>query len=403
MNKVNKERSVSVEIAIILAEKFLESRNLRIELKSTSKIDSYESTVIESKLLDSHGNTLSLASGKGLGIQSKASAIFEAIEHAVYDEKIETINQDFNFTKLNNRYISKNDLLYKFLSEKYSNIRTVKFYEIDKNFSLKENFIEYPAVLSNIKGMDDALKYENPQLNAYNSTSGYACGTSIKDAILHSVHEIVERDAESQFILELSMGKRSYRCIKLSKEHYLRKELECFPEENVQVYLLDSLAGYVVCSHYKDKNCNVYGYGASGMLDIALERAITEMHQMIVAENRNITWEDEGGVSLNNLDRYPNMKNIAIQDFDLDKNNIISLEKINSPERNVIKDLRDVGLKAFARVVFNDKCTGVSVVQVKIPGCESLGDLVFGVPMLTTGRLANKDVHGYLLKKGIEQ
>jgi ribosomal protein S12 methylthiotransferase accessory factor len=73
----NFERQYTPEQSLLIAEHTLNQWELSIEMKAAGeKLQSYHC-----KLTDAKSKNIFYGCGKGLGLQSKASAIYEALEH----------------------------------------------------------------------------------------------------------------------------------------------------------------------------------------------------------------------------------------------------------------------------------------------------------------------------------
>ncbi|WP_160149009.1 YcaO-like family protein [Arcanobacterium ihumii] len=249
----------------------------------------------------------------------------------------------------------------------------------------------------------DANPVKIAPLSAYANSSGTAAGLTIEDAALHALNEIIERDAESQFLLDVYRNPDRIRTVVLESQDPLNqniKHISDLSNGSVSIYLLESLAGFVFCAATEPRNNEgILGFGSSQYPRLALIRALTELQQYYCATERGATWQDEGGFPLEQLSKYPNMQRIATRIFPLDGFSSIDFDHIQKDQialESPVDTLKQKGFTSYARLAWQSEDKQVCTVQIIVPGAESLCNLVLGRPILPTGRLHNTSNIQYL-------
>lgn len=243
------------------------------------------------QLLDNSG-IISLGSGKGLGQQSLASAIFEAVEHLLYT-KLEN-GQDTVFRKLD---LDDSDALLRSISPSFGRISGKEQLQLTRTPMaelLGGRSIGYPTFLlypdfcpSSKEEADDISKY---RLSRYSSNSGTAAGLSKEEAQLHAILEVIERDALGVLFLQ-TVIRHDALPVRRVVQNSLSKKLESIlydiereTKGTVSIYDVTTDVG-VPASLAKisvsdgEKAGNYFGSGASLCSEYSIERAALEALQ----------------------------------------------------------------------------------------------------------------------------
>ena len=413
MGNLSSERSIDVSQAIEIAYRWARQADIECQTETVYVSQSTSSITVNSSLLRD-GRVLSQASGKGMGDAALASAIFEAIEHAAIRKNLYRAIPPLRDAQLpRNKKIEAVDLGYKLARElRYPDTQPVEvFYELREDLSLNLDAPHlYPRILADLSLPIGPYLGDLIPLSAYSTNTGTAAGTNWRDAILHGLNEVLERDAESQFLLDVNMGHDSWRHLVLKEHDPLRlllDELTIKRGKNGALLLLDSQAGFVVCAMSEPEPGGEaeLGFGASQSLRIAVERAVTELQQIRSSIMQGSTWADNGASAPNGLDGYPNMKKLASRLFAIPK---CSSEPIEVPEDvdfvgSPVSQLKSKGYLALGRLVWSDTVYlgSIVVAQALVPGLETLNNLIFNRPILPLGRLRSAANVDFLLEGAV--
>jgi len=239
--------------------------------------------------------------GKGrTSIQAKTGALCEAIERysLMYLDKTYTVRTSME--KLEIAIHPNTCMLYsdeQFKNRDYSNARNTKFYSLvpldfDLNkitdwspvYSLTEEqfkylpseycFAQYPAA-------------DEKNLYAYPDSNGCAAGNTIEEAILQGYLELIERDAAA--IWWYNRIQRPQVNLKSANNPFITEMIIYYERIGRSLYVLDlttdlRIPVFVAISHCKkleNKDEVIYAFGAHVDVNIALERAIIELNQIL--------------------------------------------------------------------------------------------------------------------------
>lgn len=347
---------------------------------------------------------VSQSTGKGLGIQAWASGLFEAFEHGAATYSLPNQTSPVVSRTLNSSRLEESDLRYRFaVSKRRTRPQpTVEF----ENVTTGERIL-YPAVAADfgyqILDQDFDLLY----LDRTCTTKGYAAGHTIADAQIHALNELIEHDALSAFMLSPVIS--SCAPIDISVEGFapatnVIRILKSSGASDIAIVRLPSIASTVIYVWLRAPSGSILtGIGCSSNPMVALLRALTESHQELVADQKGITFLDEGGVSLSNLDRYPVLRSLAIPMRPQSAGRVhimdLALQEAGRPQDPSGK-LQENGIDCLRRVIF--ETSSVVVIQVLTPQLERFAELVFGRPIVPTGRLASPGLVKILTAKEIE-
>lgn len=402
----NDERSFLADVALDIANMWALDEGYSFKSFVPLVFEELSSETVRVQLVKDM-KLISSGSGKGIGKGAWASGYYEAIEHAVIAGVInnEELSNDHEISKLPpNPEIEKvyYGYTYAMTANQGRPQQIVRLSRVTNSYELNhEDQITYPAIL-----VDPYLRLEPEMgellaLAPYTSTTGIASGNSVRDALLHAVHEVVERDADSYFLVELAKGNTPFKFLDLPEDSDLNKLFLKLTSEIGRkgwLILLESVAGYVVCAYAESLNKTSeteIGYGCSFDINIATRRAIMELQQIRASVQLGETWTDEGAVDIKNLRSFPKMREISERRFDLDSYSCehVSICKYQGKNLNVIEQLRTAGYPIFGRVIwqYDTGLGSIVVVQAIIPGLEVIDNLVFNRPILPLGRMRSAE------------
>ena len=410
---VDRERNLFVEDAIALAERVARDCSIHIDAQAVLRSRASSAQTIKVIFWNDQGQMISDAMGKGLGNQALASGIFEAFEHAALWHKLPGQANENCLEVLPVSSLESIDSLYGYARHVYADRPqpVVEFQTVlGPEFELSDEVTIYPrTAIDNSLPLSEDLGKLLP-LSHYASTTGYAAGTSLEDAVVHAVNELIERDAESQFILQSGRRTIEPNYVELGPDDHLFELYQELSEScgmSAQILLLDSVAGFVFAA--RAMTCSgqwIAGFGCSGDPEAALERALTELQQSVYADSTGLDWADEGGADLSNLNRFPRMRQAAEGNFALPDGPATPFARILSKHRgsteiNLCNQLISRGFPVLARLLwcYRIDLRAVYVVQVVVPGLERLSSLVFGRPLVPAGRLKTRANVDFLLSQ----
>lgn len=410
MNIKNFERAVPANEAIEIAKKWADKNKLILESSVVDSVTCVNGITTGACLKDELGRVLSRSSGKGVGEQSIASGMFEAIEHAATNFVIPgQVPIEYIGELPVNSEIEQLDLCYRLAREMAdgSKQELLDFYPIEVGLTLAHSgVIVYPRIVCDISCPISQDTGSVAPLSVYSNSTGTAAGVGTADAILHGLNEVIERDAESKFLLDVNMGMQSYKAVYPDEgpwEEYFNQITKGYGKGGA-LLLLESVAGYVFCAVSSPRNGEgQIGVGSSQDPRIAMVRALTELRQYQVATEEGASWEDDGGLPVSELSKYPNMAKIATKIFDVplqpEINFSFILKEAEGKISNPVSELLESGYVPYGRVVWaeSEDDDSICVAQALVPGLEYYSNIVYCRPMLPTGRCRSVEVNRFLL------
>lgn len=286
-----KERAYSVEDAIYIWEKEIKGLGLYYGLETKGGC---VKTNVCTLYRSDNNKAVANGFGKGLGIQSKASACYEALEHyytMFSNNSLEVILEKYENTLQIDPYLANDGILT--LQEQVSKIQNRNMGVVVFTEYKTKQKVKVPAYLvdplydsSPING--DEVDYKS--LFSRSSNNGTAIGLSFEEAMIHSISEIIERDAYSLFLIS-SFAKKQADKIKIIDKKTLPKDafslisdVEKEFGEDLIVLFLESefgVATFCVVTTNQPFLSQARGFGSSLFPCYALERALLEVTQDI--------------------------------------------------------------------------------------------------------------------------
>jgi ribosomal protein S12 methylthiotransferase accessory factor len=401
-----------VEVAIDLAESEYRRCGLSAELVfagGTASFPVYTCTV-----RDSTGKVVSTAAGKGMGEQSRASALFEGWEHLSLDRGLAWLSRDPEVTRtlpideVLSQQVLRGDTMLHRLAAEYptANVGCLRF----ENLSDPRAGLWYPAFLKSPFCMfhripGDDLEYKS--FLRYASSNGSASGAGHDEALLHALLETVERDALSLAYLDWFVN-ATPGSVRVVEPDSLPDDLRILwravageiGSDPLLVDITTDLGIPVFCalpSLPDPVRIGVHGSGASLSPAYAVERALSELLQLAAVRPAH---DVERYRRLASLDRWPVLRRCA----ELHPADLLALEPTRetftiSEERRdtaaeqvceVTGRLADQGYETF-HLQWNSDGSRIPVVAACVPGLETFSvHLDNQVPVLPTGRGAKR-------------
>ncbi|WP_167541916.1 YcaO-like family protein [Herbaspirillum rhizosphaerae] len=398
------ERSLATSDAIKIAWDIAERHQLDIQLKEVGKSPSTISCRITDKSgWYTHGN------GKGIGQQSLASALFEALEHYFYYNeniypalKFQLLDLDASDTYL----VGSCPDFSRILSKEKVSFGRLSFHRVGGN---SENIL-FPAFLTNPKYISRVLSERDAlsrlALMRYSSNSGTAAGANEHDAVLHGLLEIIERDSLGIELLRVVIRKNPYQQREIDRDSLseylcaLLNDIEVQTNGTIIVWAITTdlgvpsvLAALIVKNQGDEK---YFGSGASLSWQYAIERAALEAMQVF---HCHIIYRLKKPISKLVTDvKLPlysycqlqagqfhprgGTKKISSKELELFTP---SIEKLSPAQQiNLIVDRLSIrGIEVFSRSITNN---GFSLAQVIAPKLERFHLVTSGSPVAPGSR-----------------
>lgn len=287
LNETTPERSHSFSQSIEVGLRVASSLGLRTSFTEFgNKLPIYRCDVTDAAGLKIQGK------GKGLGDQSIASALFEAIEHYCYvtNEPENSVILKLGEHPLDEEIFDGSPSFSLLSRRRAPPLTRIVFGKMDAlGIQIAAPaFLFNPEFKSTAELESDFLRMSG--LRHYATNSGTASGTTIEDAQLHAIMELVERDALSLELLATVFASkaRPVRNIDRSSLTDHLAELVYFAEletgGTVSIWCIASElkipAILVRLSDPLDPDYGFFGSGASLYVDYAIERALMEAVQV---------------------------------------------------------------------------------------------------------------------------
>ncbi len=393
------ERAVSAPHALKLAYRAAQRYGLTVDLLQYGGAVRTHHCILK----EASNIKVSSGSGKGLGAQSQASAVFEALEHYFSGPtqltprhprvRIEEISTQCRLSE------ERPFMLMKGMGDE--SIPCRRYLEISGGTTP----LFYPIFLStpgyaNRPFADDTFDYT--KLSKYSTNSGTAIGVSRSEAILHALHEVIERDAVSTFLIQ------SYIDPRPAPVRFLPREIMPVPlKELIADIELQTGGAVTIVEITNDISVPVYlaslprqgrairpvGYGASLSRSYAIERACLEALQAFHLHNDEMEAEDEYVLSV--YASLPRLRACIERNWNfpcirriVDSTEAGLTGPVGSLEGQVSATLTFLarkGYRAYASEIWSSE-DGLSCVHVVIPGLEKFNIITSGNPVLPSAR-----------------
>ena len=311
----------SLQIGFSYLNALCKERNLSIKIERLEKSRVYDELPVNTYYtyacyLQNHYGILSEELGKGISQDdSKASAIFECIEHFVDEPVFYNHNKD----KFDIIFLDKRDIIHKNSEWKGLHFQILHELKFDllpcfRFISLfnQDNLAYIPITITSSsypKGFFcENIPFEIPdetnysdlyQFLKYASSNGGAIANNTEEALIHAINELIERDAHSLFLLEcFQRGNISYyrQVDKQSLPNRLQ-DIADYIENTYKTKLIIlnitsdlgiSTFIFYCTDNYFYRKAPDSGVGTSLFREYALERNLLELIQSLNIEPGNI-------------------------------------------------------------------------------------------------------------------
>lgn len=384
------ERSTPPEVALDILRSDLRRLGLSLSL---SKSEGKGSVSVAHSVISADGVEVETGLGKGIGAQVEASAGYEALEHAVWKGAVTARDFSIKSDEVSSEVLAQDPLVRYALASGVEDFAI--FREVNSRGGRGCKYI-YPRGVT-----APSLPVKNGAglvLSSYCSSSGCASGVGFHDAFVHALNEVIERDALGCAMLCRWMGSLSATTFASVSDRALEKYRNQITEtlgEDVYHAELECLAGYTVCAYTSGRDGRPRaGYGCSGDIRYAAERALSELLQdwFFVASDDGL--ELDGHIRHDLLlTRFPELKWIAdMPHVFIDvpcEAEVLDCDRRVYQSHDLVARINRCGKRVLANELFNGP-GGSSVVQVVIPGAERFHLVASGRPVFPTGRMRNK-------------
>lgn len=341
-------------------------------------------------LSDSKKQQVSVGMGKGMNHMPVLGAEFESIEHLFYNSQTHSAKQRVLVSQIMEQDLDFLDDPALNQLSKNTKLTVDSFVDIE---SSKE--VYYPFFLSDVNFIDDGVSINNHAYQ-YASDSGYASGSTVNEALLHSINELIERDSISRFIIKYGLGIKensvtAFKIIPKSLPKDLYKiYLGLKDTVDTEVILVKVINNYQIPTYFTavlsqgSDILPIYGSGSSVDERYAVMRSLTEAYQLVsvkkgsesqqLRKRLNLIWSEISPVKMLSLTFTKKLASMRYRQYDIYAKEV---DRMISYER---ERLRQEGRKIYYRVVKEDP--GFVLVQSLIPHFERF-NLVFEGQIVT--------------------
>jgi ribosomal protein S12 methylthiotransferase accessory factor len=246
-----------------------------------------------------------LGLGKGLGVQSKLSAQFEALEHVTVHPSLTDLPVEFISPRDihdNQLPILPNKLPIGFFEKNINYDCPLPWVQL-KHIARIDDMIYLPVVCVSPTYLDflyptDQFKYNLVYLHQVDN--GVAIGSNVTEALIHALSEAVERDGISRFIRETFIENKHINLIDMDSlpekwRHIIRlveekSGYQCIITKAPTPVLIPIYMAFLISPNLITP---IKGFGCSLNESYAIERAILEMIEQYDAYDFIVKEEDE--------------------------------------------------------------------------------------------------------------
>lgn len=295
------ERALSIEQSLDIANQMILDSGLR----TSDKAHGADFQTYCCKLMDDDHKSIFYGFGKGLGLQSKASAYYEALEHYA----IHRFAQKIASEKAN--YINMDSYEHP--------LPCVELTEIHD-----QEKMTYPIFMLDPRYVKQKADHDIMDYTAYAwqaCDNGTASGTNMTEASIHALNELIERDAHSLFLIEAFLKNKNHKLKLIDKNTLslnllvMTMKIEEQYKDNLMIFDISSEIGIPVIYVSMTKQpflIQPSGCGASLNAEYAVERALLETLQPVHFQNQQLF--DNQRTIIDQLSKFPLLQKAAIAD-----------------------------------------------------------------------------------------
>lgn len=397
------EREVNADRSILLAiTELMKYGRLFLESDASKSETQYRAALeIQERMIRSHG--------KGVGLFGIASALYELLEHAVFEGGLPIVDI---FTCDPSQYedvVPKgiDDFVLKQVLLSGSSRRCLEYKRLFPHARVRfpVEIVGGAVAINEIKAQNKLLN-ENRYLY-YLSTNGLGAGATEVEAVLHAILELIERDALSMFLIDVARKTPSGVKVVLSCDSYINYFLKNKDYMGgVDIRLIPSVVGNVAIalSQVTDfRGRRQFGVGASLNKEYAIERAVLELEQEVISTGEECVEGGRESVSLNGVygeiftcNSIPGSTGIEVIEggSSCDMHEISLIEKLET----LVEALNQKGFYVYSSLIWRGGGQALSgsempiVVHVYIPGFERLQIIRDGFSVEPAGRLRTEEI-----------
>lgn len=394
------ERSVEPSDALNIIRRELINMGLEYELTTMGAPDSIQT--YRCTLLDMSHKELAVGNGKGLGPQSEASAVFEALEHLFVAFPPQSGIQEIPIGDLLGRGEVLQDPALQIIKQWHPSTRLdCRVYQ-----SLRDGTeVFYPLFLAAPGcGIPPVARSVLAPAAKYSTNNGTATGLGKTEALIHAISEVVERDSLSCFLLQTFVA-RHPKPVRVIGRHSLPLglvNLMVDAEEIIgaSIQLLDITTELQIPSILavggNGYGVSFVGSGASLSKSYAIERALLETVQSFHLSTAALREEDASFLRLfSKLPRYQSCIRLDLTHcptVTVSYNDVVSYglpENLENHLSQLIQRVEGCGYPIFFHHVHASEL-GVDCVHCIVPGLEKFHLVRSGQPVLPSSRGAAK-------------
>lgn len=313
------ERRYPVETALQIAQEIIAQYQLRAHDESYGdQLKTYRCQLIN----DQH-KQIFYGFGKGIGIQSKASAYYEAIEHFLIHHHATIIGSDTT--------------QYRYQQTHEATLPSVCYESISNDQSHYQPLYLFDPRYGKSPSSLDPFDYSSHSWKA--NDTGLASGVHLTDASIHALNELIERDAHSLFLIQSFLKQTGYQPKLINKYSLptdlaiIVNEIENNYDEDLMIFDMTSNIGipsFYVSMTKQKMLIQPAGCGTSLNAKYALERALLESLQPLHVQNAALHENQQQIIDV--LSNTPLLQRAAIADVTtlLDKAIMIDFHSIRT-------------------------------------------------------------------------
>jgi len=388
----SKFRNYELKDAIERAKAYLASQRIKYDICVITDNDSPVYTAITNCGVSS--------AGKGYGLQSLASCLFELIEHHSFNNLNQTLlleEIDIRSRELIQSRAFRDDKITKeFFSDNIDClIACVEYLEL-----IDSSRLYRPKFMLDINYRESVGEVDLSSIRKYSSSMGVASGCDFEESLYHGICEVIEHDGTSRFLEDVYLRKNiiinrvdfensldQVKHLKESVENEISKEIVVF--ETINAFSIPSFIAILKDNIF---DIGISGAGASYCRVNAVERAILELKQDYCIRTEHYKESDEESKEMTFLfQRIPAYLSCCRLLFnEIEELNTIQLTKIRSIDlkitdltfslSEVVKAIYDKNeVVYYKKLVDHDLA---SVTSIFITGTSNFSLVRGGVPII---------------------
>ncbi len=387
------------EFPVLSSEQKIRQAISSLSLRPSVKHANSTKFVATCTLEDDSGSAV--ADGAGKGQHCQVGALAESIEHYALQHCSSASLVTRRINEIRDQAFIKIDGILANLPDSETTIDCVELIDISSG-----KVATIPAILQfpdQYLLEKNNLQKETAFLSRYSTNSGIAFGCSENEAILHGLNEVLERHMLSKILMSLCGQYDSILLRSLSeaviKDVFPNSLTLCTIAMSMKIVMAETIQGvYFAMAIPKQPDgryilCPV-GSGCSVDAHTAIERAATELHQIMMLYDETEKATDYNALTLANYS--PTLRPLI--NLEVLRNTDFTSRRLGPPRRLgvdeqiefIIEKLAATGWRVFKRTLLGFS-NGCAVTQVYVPGLERFNLIRAGVPVVPQHLLhANK-------------